>query len=154
MAASPDVKREYPDRPLVGVGVLIWRGPAEGGEVLLIRRARPPRQGQLSIPGGLQELGETVFEAARREVAEETSLRVEPIRIVDVVDFIEPGDGGRPRYHYTLVDVLAEWRAGEPRPSDEVASAEWVTLETLPVAELWEETVRVVRLSAEMRAKT
>ena len=99
------MRREYPDRPLVGVGVLIWRGPADGGEVLLIRRARPPRQGQLSIPGGLQELGETVFETARREVAEETSLEVEPVRVVDVVDFIEPGDGGR---------VPAVLEAGDP----------------------------------------
>ena len=67
------MSREYPDRPHVGVGVVVLRGDS----VLLVRRAKPPRVGSWSLPGGGQELGETVFEAGRREIAEETGLTVE-----------------------------------------------------------------------------
>jgi ADP-ribose pyrophosphatase YjhB (NUDIX family) len=141
------MSREYPERPFVGVGVVIWRDE----RVLLVRRGRPPRQGRWSLPGGLQELGETVFQAAVREVLEETSLTVEPTALVDVVDLIEPDRDGRVRYHYTLVDVSAEWRAGEPVAGDDVAHAEWFTLDTLPADELWDETVRIVKLSAAQR---
>jgi len=87
--------REYPDRPFVGIGVIVWCG----GRVLLVRRARPPRQGQWSLPGGLQELGEGVLEAARREVREETGLDIDILGIADVVDLIERNDAGRVRYH-------------------------------------------------------
>jgi ADP-ribose pyrophosphatase YjhB (NUDIX family) len=141
--------REYPERPLCGVGVVVWRDQ----RVLLVRRGRPPRQGQWSLPGGLQELGETVFQAAAREVLEETGLTVEPTEISDVVDLIEPDGDGRVRYHYTLVEVTAEWRAGEPVAGDDVAHAEWFTLDTIPAEELWQQTVRIVKLSAAKRRR-
>ncbi len=143
------MRREYPEHPLCGVGVVIWRGD----RLLLIRRARPPRQGQWSLPGGLQELGETVFEAAEREVREDTGLEVDVRELIDVVDLIERDGGGRVRRHYTLVDVTAEWRAGEVTPGDEVAEAEWFTLDTIPAPELWHETVRVLRVSAGRRSR-
>ncbi len=76
--------REYPDRPWVGVGVVVWRGD----EILLVRRAKPPRVGEWSIPGGAQSLGETVFEAAIREVREETGIAIRPTGIITVVDSI------------------------------------------------------------------
>lgn len=142
------MSREYPERPLCGVGVVVWRG----AQVLLVRRGRPPRQGRWSLPGGLQELGETVFQAAVREVREETNLTVEPTEVIAVVDLIQPDGDGRVRYHYTLVDVTAEWRAGEPVAGDDAAHAEWFTLDTIPADELWDETVRILRLSAEKRA--
>ena len=66
------MQREFPDRPIVGVGVVVWRGD----RVLLIQRGKAPRQGQWSLPGGAQELGETVVEAAVREVLEETGLAI------------------------------------------------------------------------------
>jgi ADP-ribose pyrophosphatase YjhB (NUDIX family) len=146
-AATEGDERRYPDRPFVGVGVVVWRGQS----VLLIKRGRPPRQGQWSLPGGVQQLGETVFEAARREVREETGLEIEVVDIVAVVDSIQRDDQGGVRYHYTLVDVLAEWRAGEARAQDDAADAAWTTLDELERFDLWDETVRVIGLAAERR---
>ena len=100
--------REYPHLPLVGVGAVVVRD----GRVLLVRRVKPPRLGEWSLPGGLQRLGETVFEAACREVLEEARIKVRPLAIVDVVDLIERVNQ-RVRYHYTLIDVLASWVEGE-----------------------------------------
>lgn len=137
--------RTYPDRPFVGVGVVVWRDD----EVLLIRRAKPPRQGQWSLPGGAQKLGETVRQAAIREVREETGLEVALTRLLDAVDSISHDEAGRVQYHYTLVDFAAEWRAGEPTPGGDAAEARWVARGDLNRYELWEETVRVIGLSAE-----
>lgn len=134
--------REYPQAPLVGIGVVVLRRD----EVLLIRRARPPRQGEWSLPGGLQQLGETVFDAAVREVREETAVLVRPLGLVDVVDLIERDDrpAGRVRWHYTLIDVAAAWTAGEPRAADDAADAAWVPVAAVAATVGWGETVRIV----------
>ncbi|MEP4378594.1 MAG: NUDIX hydrolase [Alphaproteobacteria bacterium] len=87
------MSREYPDRPIVGVGVVVLRAD----EVLMIRRGREPRLGQWSIPGGKQELGETWQDTAVREVREETAVEIDVIGIVDVVDaIVRDGDPPRP----------------------------------------------------------
>ena len=79
------MKREYPDRPIVGVGgVVIHRRRA-----LLIRRGCEPLKGQWSIPGGMLELGEDLAEGVRRELKEETGLDVEPLEMVAVFDRIK-----------------------------------------------------------------
>ena len=74
------MSREYPDRPFVGVGVVVWRGD----NVLLIQRGKPPRIGAWSLPGGAQELGETVRETAVREVREETGVEIDVTHLIDV----------------------------------------------------------------------
>ncbi len=138
--------REYPKQPLIGVGVIVWRGD----KVLLIRRGKPPRQGQWSLPGGLQKLGETVFEAARREVMEETGVEIRVLDLTDVVDLIErDGDDGAVRYHYTLIDVVAGWLRGEALAGTDAAEVAWVDLEALPRYRLWSETERVIRRAHE-----
>lgn len=163
-------RREYPDSPISGVGVVVLRG----NEVLMIRRGREPRIGQWSIPGGKQELGETWRETAAREVREETGVEIEVIGVVDVVDAIvrdgdpaRPGTGGlripaanddqsvaiedrRVRYHYTLVDCAAHWTEGEAMAGGDAAHAEWWPLDRLDELELWTETVRVIRAAAEL----
>ncbi|MFO0995387.1 MAG: NUDIX hydrolase [Alphaproteobacteria bacterium] len=142
--------RRYPDRPFVGVGVVVWRDD----RVLLVRRARPPRKGDWSIPGGLQHLGETVAEAARREVREETGLSIVLGEPLTVVDSVRHDDQGRVEYHYTLVDFSAEWAAGEAVAADDVDAAEWATLDDLARYGLWSETERIIRLSAARRTTT
>ncbi len=150
--------REFPDRPIAGVGVVVLG--AKG--VLLVKRAKPPRQGQWSLPGGAQKLGETVFEAARRETLEETGLEIEVLRLIDVVDsIISDNGGGEIRYHYTLVDVLAV-AAGDESPSpgpspgpvagSDAEDVAWFPLEQIPGLKLWPETDRIINLAVEMKA--
>lgn len=141
------MKREYPERPLVGVGVVVLKDD----KVLLIKRGKPPRQGQWSLPGGLQEVGETVFAAARREVREECSIEIEPLEVVEVVDAITPDDQGKIRFHYTLVDVLADWRAGEPVAGDDAMDAAWFDPAALDTLGMWTETPRVIRKGIALR---
>ena len=115
-------KREYPDRPYVGVGVIVFRDQ----EVLLVKRNNEPNKGQWSIPGGKQIIGETVTDAANRELLEETGVKVDQLLLVDVVDSIIPGVEGNIKYHYTLVDYMGQWLSGEPRPGDDAREVRWV----------------------------
>jgi ADP-ribose pyrophosphatase YjhB (NUDIX family) len=137
--------RDYPDQPIVGVGIVIWRD----SRVLLIRRGNPPRQGQWSLPGGAQELGETVFDAARREAREETGLDVAVLGLLDVVDSIRHDDGGRVKQHYTLVDVFAAAPDGDAVAGDDAADAAWFDIGDIGSLGLWSETERVIGLAYE-----
>jgi ADP-ribose pyrophosphatase YjhB (NUDIX family) len=121
------MNREYPERPIFGVGAIIFRGEA----VLLVRRAREPRKGQWSLPGGAQKLGETAEAALIREVAEETGLAVHRLRLFKLVDIVEKDGQGKIAYHYTVADFLAEAAGGEIRAGGDAAEAKW-----LPLAEL------------------
>jgi ADP-ribose pyrophosphatase YjhB (NUDIX family) len=141
------VSRDYPALPLVGVGVVVWRDD----RVLLIRRGKPPRASEWSLPGGRQELGETVADAGRREVREETGLDVVVSDVVAVIDLIDRDDAGRVRFHYTLIDLLGEWQAGEAVAGDDATAVAWATLDELPGFQLWSETAAVIRRAAERR---
>lgn len=149
MAGSERGERLYPTRPFVGVGAVVFKDR----QVLLVRRGRAPRKGLWSLPGGLQEIGETVFAAARREVLEETGLTIEVMELVDVVDSITRDAEDRARYHYTLVDVRAEWRAGEAVAGDDAEAVAWAPLDDLARYDLWAETERVIRLAAAQRRR-
>ncbi len=138
------LNREYPERPTIGVGVVVLRAR----ETLLVRRSKPPRQGQWSLPGGLQELGETVFEAASREVAEETGVAVRALGLIDVIDLIERDPENQSvRYHYTLVDVAARWESGEAKAATDAADVAWTDVDDLERFHLWSETVRIIGLA-------
>jgi len=141
--------RQYPDRPFCGVGVVVWRGD----QVLLVRRGRAPRKGDWSIPGGLQELGETVGETALREVLEETGLTVRLTDQLGVVDSVRRDDAGRVEYHYTLIEFAAEWISGEPAASDDVDRALWVPVDELDAYALWTETRRIIAQSRSLRRR-
>ena len=141
------VSREYPVRPIIGVGVVVWHGE----RVLLVRRGKAPRLDQWSLPGGAQQLGETVAEAARREVKEEVGLEIVLGEIVATVDLIERDQQGRIRYHYTLVDFVAEAAGAELRPGSDAAEACWFRLAEIEALGLWSETVRVIKLADERR---
>jgi 8-oxo-dGTP diphosphatase len=121
------MNRLYPEQPLVGVGAVIWRN----GRVLLIKRGQPPRQGSWSLPGGLQHLGETVEDAVRREVLEETGLSVRLDGVAAVVDLIDRDEHGKVRHHYTVIDFSAEWAAGEAKAASDAADLCWADPEDL-----------------------
>ncbi len=119
--------REYPVHPLVGVGaVVIYQD-----RVLLVQRAHPPRLHVWTFPGGLVELGETVFQAAQRELFEETGIKGKPVHVVDVYEVIERDKQGQVRYHYVIVEVLLEYLSGIPTPHDDARAVRWVPLEDL-----------------------
>jgi 8-oxo-dGTP diphosphatase len=141
------VRREYPSRPLIGTGVVVWHGD----RVLLVRRGKPPRVGQWSLPGGAQELGETIAEAARREVREEAGIEVVLGQVVATIDMIQRDEAGRVRYHYTLIDFVAFAPDAALRPGGDAAGARWFTLAEIAGLELWSETVRVIHLSRDQR---
>jgi 8-oxo-dGTP diphosphatase len=135
--------REYPERPLVGIGVVLL----QGNRVLLIRRGRPPSMGEWALPGGAQRVGETAEHAARRELAEETGVTAGPLTLVANVDSIHHDAEGRVRFHYTILDFAGCWVAGEPRPGDDVTEAEWADLADLSRYNLWSEAIRVIGLA-------
>lgn len=139
--------RAYPGRPWVGVGVIVWRGD----ELLLVRRGRPPRKGEWGIPGGAQLVGETVFEAAVREVFEEAGLVIRPTSIITVVDSIWRDDSDAVEYHYTIVEVSAEWVEGEAVPADDIDGALWARPEDAAQYVRWEATLSVIEQARLMR---
>lgn len=132
--------REYPVRPIVGIGVVLLRPDA----VLLVRRGRPPALGQWSLPGGAQELGETAEAAARRELLEETGLSAGALQLVANVDSIHCDTEGRVRFHYTILDFAGRWQGGEPVAGGDVTEAVWAPFGRLADFALWSEAVRVI----------
>ena len=145
--AAEDTRR-YPSRPVAAVGIVIWRGD----QVLLIRRGKPPRAGEWGLPGGMQDLGETILEAAVREAREETGLEVTPLGIITALDGITRDKKGGVEFHYTIVDVAAESGEGEARAQDDAYEVRWAAPGEIERLCGWAEVARVVRLSALQRA--
>ena len=134
---------EYPDNPRVAVGAIVIRD----NKVLLVKRSLPPGKGLWAIPGGRVELGETLQETAEREVREETGITVRAGNPVHTFDLIERDDVGRIRFHYVIVDLIADYVTGDPNPGDDACEARWVTreeLHDLPASQTTEEVLRKV----------
>jgi ADP-ribose pyrophosphatase YjhB (NUDIX family) len=126
--------REYPDRPLIGVGAII----VDGGNVVVVRRGHEPLKGEWSIPGGVLELGETLRSGASREALEETGLVVEPGEVLDVFDRIVRDTEQRIQFHYVLIDFLCRRVSGELRAGGDASEARWITaaeLDEFPIAD-------------------
>ena len=136
------MKREYPDAPLVGVGAII----IEHDRVVLVKRGHPPLLGEWSIPGGVVEAGETLREAAVREVLEETGLRVEVGVLLGVYDRILRDADERTLYHYVLIDFLCRRIAGEPQAACDTAEARWFTSHEVGQLSLAQDTAEVIKL--------
>jgi 8-oxo-dGTP diphosphatase len=132
--------REFPPRPVVGVGAVV----VEGDRVLLVRRANEPLKGEWSLPGGAVELGETLDAAIAREVKEETGLEVEVGPIVDVLDRLGFDADGRPRFHYVLVDFICRPRGGTLVSGSDAADAVWAHMIELGEYGVAESTVGVI----------
>jgi 8-oxo-dGTP diphosphatase len=135
--------REYPARPIVGIGVVVLKGDS----VLLVRRGKPPNMGSWTLPGGAQELAETTEQAARRELAEETGVTVGKLHLAATVDNIRRDAAGRVQFHYTIIDYAAAWLDGEPVAGSDVSEAVWAPLDRLAEYGLWSEAHRVIALA-------
>jgi 8-oxo-dGTP diphosphatase len=135
--------REYPARPIVGIGIVVIKN----GTVLLVRRGKPPNIGAWTLPGGAQELGETTEDAARRELLEETGIEVGKLHFTATVDNIRRDETGRVRFHYTIIDFAARWVSGEPVADTDVTEAVWAPLDALDDYDLWSEAHRIIAIA-------
>ncbi len=133
--------REYPDRPVVSVGVVTFKDE----KVLLIQRANEPSKGRWSLPGGVVELGEPIRRAAIREVREECGIEIAPSAVLEVVDAIVPDDRERIRFHYVLIDLLAEYKSGDLSPQSDISDARWSGEEELDELDILPATLSVIR---------
>lgn len=143
------MKRHYPEQPLVGVGAVIFRGE----EVLLVLRGQEPARGVWSFPGGLVELGETLEEALRRELAEEVGITVKILGITAVLDRIYRDPDGAIPYHYVLVDFLCDYEDGELHPDSDITAARFTPLSGLDQFDLPEFTARVIQRAWEQKQR-
>jgi 8-oxo-dGTP diphosphatase len=114
--------RQYPERPIIGVGVLI----REDSKYLLIKRAAEPDKGLWSVPGGLVNVSETLEQAALREVKEETGLTVKILNDFGYIDKILYDESGNVKYHFVIVDFLAEKIMGDLLAADDALEALWL----------------------------
>ena len=137
--------REYPQRPVPAAHAVILKG----NRVLLVKRLNEPSRGKWSLPGGRIELGETIFEAAKREVLEECSIEVEVERVLDAGNSIVKDDEGRIRYHYALTYVLARHINGEVRAQSDAGDCMWATAEEIPKLDMHPELRRMLPLIIE-----
>jgi 8-oxo-dGTP diphosphatase len=134
------MKRDYPDRPLVGVGAVI----VQDRRVVIVQRSNEPLKGQWSIPGGALEVGETLRQCAAREALEETGLRVEALDVLDVFDSIYSDPDGRTRYHYVLIDFFCRVVGGELHSGGDAAQARWITREDMANFAITETAQKVI----------
>ncbi|HEY6441819.1 MAG TPA: NUDIX hydrolase [Candidatus Acidoferrales bacterium] len=114
-------RREYPERPIIGVGGVV----ISDGRVLLVRRGSPPLQGQWSIPGGILEVGETLIEGVRRELAEETRIDVRVRTLIEVFERIDRDSSGKLQYHFVVLDYLCEAVGGIAQAGSDVIEVAW-----------------------------
>jgi 8-oxo-dGTP diphosphatase len=133
--------REYPERPVVGVGGVV----VSRNRVLLVRRGSPPLQGEWSIPGGMLEVGETLAEGVRRELAEETEIEVRVGELIEVFERISRDREGKPQYHYVILDYFCQAVEGEARAGSDVTDVAWVAEADLEKYSLTASARRVIR---------
>jgi ADP-ribose pyrophosphatase len=125
-----------PIAPRVAVGVIVL----SDDKILLVQRNKAPSKGTWSIPGGSVELGETLKGAAEREIKEETGLTVAAKDPVHVFDLIEWDDNGQVRFHYVIVDLMADYIVGEVTPADDALDAGWFSADDLQVMDITSST--------------
>ena len=141
--------RRYPRYPLLGVGALIF----EDGRILMAQRGKPPLMGQWSLPGGLVETGESLAEAVRREVREETGLEIEPLGVLEIFERIMRNVEGAAEYHYVLIDYICRVAGGSLAAGDDVCGVEWVRRRDLPALHITEGTLAVIEKGFRNRRK-
>lgn len=138
--------RNYPNRPIVGVGAVIVKDE----QIVLIKRSKPPRMGEWSLPGGGVELGETTKGAIEREILEETGLSTNLAGIIDTVDFIEHDKERAVCFHYVLIDFLAYYHSGTLKAGSDAEDARFISFDDALALPLWDETKRIIRAAKDI----
>tara|TARA_Y100000294_G_C8571223_1_gene342878 strand:+ start:594 stop:1034 length:441 start_codon:yes stop_codon:yes gene_type:complete len=136
-----DLKRSaYPKYPRVAVGAFVFYK----NRVLLVKRGAPPAIGKWAIPGGSVELGETLQEAAEREILEETGITIHARMPVFTFDVVDRDEMGQIRFHYVIVDLMADYISGEPRAGDDALDVCWASSSDIENLDVSEKTVQVL----------
>lgn len=123
---STDQQRTVAQRPIAAVGIVLF----EGERVLLVQRRHPPHTDCWTIPGGKVRFGETLADAAQREMREETGLDVKTLRPLHIAELIDAPNANA-SYHYIVIDIAARLIGGTLQAADDVADARWFTREEL-----------------------
>ena len=134
-------RREYPDRPVVGVGAVVIRD----GKILLVKRGVAPSKGLWAIPGGSLELGETLQQAAEREILEETGVTIRAREPIYAFDFFERKEDGRIRFHFVIVDVAADYVSGDVKGADDALDARWLAPADLDHLTVSQNTIKLLQ---------
>ena len=150
MPANPTLDgRRYPKHPLVGVGALLFRRD----RILMAQRGKEPLKGWWSLPGGALETGESLADAVRREVREETGLEIRPLGVLEIFERIMRDAHGEPEYHYVLIDYVCRVTGGELCAGDDVCAVDWVRRRDLPALRITEGTLAVIEKGFRERRK-
>lgn len=138
--STPHDDRRYPQRPILGVGALIF----DGENILLVERGREPLKGYWSLPGGVLETGETLEQGVIREIREETGLEVKPLKVIEIFERIIRDTQGTAEYHYVVIDYICRVTGGSLRAADDASRAAWVPRRLLPTYEIISGTLPVI----------
>jgi len=131
----------YPDLPQVAVGAIVFKD----NKVLLVLRANPPSEKMWSVPGGRVELGETLQEAAEREIKEETGITIRAKEPVFTFEVIDRDAAGRVRFHYVIIDLAADYVSGEPYAGNDAVDTNWISAEDLKGLAVSPTTLKVLK---------
>jgi len=140
-------KRDYPDKPIAGVGAVILKG----NELLLIKRGHPPMQGSWSLPGGRVKENETLDHALQREVWEECSITITVMNLIDIFEYIERDEENRIKYHYVVFDFITYYKSGLLHHASDAADALWVRQDALSSMVLTDMVRKIIRQGIEMQ---
>jgi len=141
------MKREYPERPIVAVGGIIFHEDT----VLLVKRNREPAMGQWSLPGGAVELGESLEEALKREIHEEVSIKIGIGGLVTLVERVVHDPKRRVRFHYVIADYWGWKVSGQPHPASDISDARFVTLKEARKLGIHREVEATIAMAMKMR---
>ena len=131
----------YPEIPKVAVGAVVFKNE----RVLLVRRGQPPSEDLWAIPGGSVEIGETLQEAAEREILEDTGIQIRAGEPVFTFDTIDRDRSGEIRFHYVIVDLVADYVSGDPKAGDDAAEARWVSAPEINTLQVSAPTLRLLK---------
>ena len=141
--------RTYPQRPFLAASAAIMRD----GKVLVVRRARKPALNLYTMPGGVVEAGETLFEAVKREVREETALEIEPVALAGHREAVVRDKDGKVERHFVILCFAARWISGEPVLNEELDDARWVKPAEIEGLRTTEGLAEIVASAAEILVK-